>query len=159
MLRQFTSSLLLLTLISSASCSLARGPIEAEDKYQISEITLERSGSWGILSGYKVVLRQDGAAEYAGDIHAKRNGKYLGQISLEQFAQLAKVIVENDYFSLIDKYSATVKDSDTITTSVVYSGGRKTVEDYGREGGEKLTAIELAIDNMADQIIWVRYWD
>ncbi len=156
MIRPISILLVLFTLIWVAGCAFAPKPSLAEDKYQISEITLERSGSWGIRSGYKVVLHKDGAAEYAGDTHAKRKGKYRGQISKEQFEQLAKVIIENDYFSLGDKYRAPVTDTDTITTSVAYAGGRKRVEDFGRGGGERLTKIEQEIDKVAEQIAWVK---
>ncbi|HEY9284798.1 MAG TPA: DUF6438 domain-containing protein [Pyrinomonadaceae bacterium] len=154
--RPVSIPLVFFTLICVADCAFAPKPSSAEDKYQISEITLERSGSWGIRSGYKVVLRKDGTAEYVGDIHAQRKGRYRGQISNEQFEQLVKVIIENDYFSLKGKYRAMVADSDTITTSVAYSGGRKRVEDYGRGGGERLTKIEREIGNVAEEIAWVK---
>ncbi len=75
-MRPFNTSLLLFALILNSSCSFAPKSSRAEGKYQIVEITLERSGSWGMKSGYRVVLRKDGTAEYSGDIHAKRKGKY-----------------------------------------------------------------------------------
>ncbi|MBA3247605.1 MAG: DUF6438 domain-containing protein [Pyrinomonadaceae bacterium] len=156
MMRPFSIQFVVFTLIWVAGCASAPQPSLAEDKYQISEITLERSGSWGIRSGYKIVLRKDGTAEYAGDIHAKRKGKYHGEISKEQFEQLTKVIIENDYFSLGDKYRAPVTDTDTVTTSIVYSEGRKRVEDFGRGGGERLTKIEQEIDQVAEQIAWAK---
>lgn len=62
--------------------------------------------------------------------------------------------MEGGYFALNDRYSAAVTDTDTITTSVAYAGGRKSVEDYGRGGGEKLTGIEQAIDGMVERIEW-----
>ncbi len=96
-MRPFSTSLLLFTLIWFANCSVAPESSLAEDKHQISEITLARSGSWGIRSGYKVVLRKVGTAEHAGDIHAKRKGEYHGKISKDQFEQLAKIIIESDY--------------------------------------------------------------
>jgi len=150
------TSFLLVVALSITSCSSGPQPGLAEDKYKISEITLERSGSWGRQSGYKVVMRKDGAAEYTGDIHAKRKGKYTGMISTEQFEQLAKLIIENDYFSLEDKYHALVTDTDTVTTNIVYSGGRKTVEDFGRGGGVGLTRIEQEIDRVLERIAWVK---
>ena len=155
-MRPISTLLVLFTLICIIGCAFAPKTSLAEDKRQISEITLERSGGMVFGSSYKVVLRKDGTAEYVGDLYAKRRGKYRGQISKEQFERLVKVIVENDYFSLDDKYHAEVTDSDTITTSVVYSGGRKRVEDFGRGGGERLTKIEEEIDKVAEQIAWVR---
>lgn len=156
MVRPFSASLFLFALIWVTDCSFAPQSSLGQDKYQISEVTLERSGSWGIRSGYRVVLRENGTAEYAGDIHAKREGKYRGAISKDLFESLTKVIIENDYFSLKDKYHAPVTDTDTVTTSIVYSGGRKRVEDFGRGGGESLTRIEQEIDKVAEQIAWIR---
>ena len=155
-MRSLNIPLLLLAVIVAASCSSAPTSSLADDRHQISEITLERSGSWGMKSGYKAVLRKDGTAEYLGDIHAKRKGKYRGNLSTDQFQQLSKLITANDFFSLEDKYRAPVTDTDTVTTSVVYSGGRKAVEDFGRGGGERLTRIEQAIDSTAEQIVWIK---
>lgn len=155
-MRALNASLVFYALLLLVSCSSAPKLNLAEDKYQISEITLERSGSWGVKSGYRLVLWKDGTAEYVGDIHAKRKGKYHGKVSTEQFGQLTKLIVENGFFSLENKYQAQVADGDTIKTSVVYAGGRKTVEDYGRGGGERLTKIEQMLDNTAEQIVWIK---
>ena len=150
------ATLLLFALFVAAGCSLASRSNLVEDKYQISEITFERSGSWGVKSGYKVLLRKDGKAEYVGDVNAKRKGKHQGVISKEQFEQLAKLILANDFFSLEDRYQAQATDTDTIIINVLYSGGRKRVEDFGRGGGERLTEIERAIDNAAEQIAWLK---
>src|SRR6185436_987486 len=155
-MRSLSTSLILLSVIVAASCSSAPTSSLAEDKHQISEITLERSGSWGMESGYKAVLRKDGTAEYLGDIHAKRKGKYRGNLSTDQFQQLSKLITTNDFFSLEDKYRARITDTDTVTTIIVYSGGRKAVEDFGRGGGQRLTEIEQAIDSTAEQILWIK---
>src|SRR6185436_13180859 len=103
-MRFLNTSLLLLALIVDASCSSAPTSSLGEGKHQISEITLERSGSWGMKSGYKAVLRKDGTAEYLGDIHAKRKGKYRGNLSTDQFQRLTRLITTNDFFSLEDKY-------------------------------------------------------
>jgi hypothetical protein len=155
-MRPVRTLLVLFALICIIGYAFAPKTSLAENKRQISEVTLERSGGMVFRSGYKVVLRKDGRAEYIGETYAKREGKYRGHISKEQFERLAEVIVENDYFSLDDKYHAEVTDSDTITTSVVFSGGRKRVEDFGRGGGERLTNIEREIDKVAEQIVWVR---
>jgi hypothetical protein len=56
------TSFLLVAALAATSCSGPQ-PGPAEDKYKISEITLERSGGWGLQSGYKVVIRKAGSAE------------------------------------------------------------------------------------------------
>jgi uncharacterized protein YdbL (DUF1318 family) len=136
------------------NCSSAPATNLAEDKYQITEITFEQSGSWGVQYGYKVVLRNDGTAEYVGDINAKRTGKYRGQISKDQFERLAGLMTKNNYFMLKDKYRAPVTDTETITTSVVYNEGRKVVENYGGGGSKELSEIEQAIVKAIEQIMW-----
>lgn len=72
MIRYFlTLCLSLPTALATFACA----PAPSADKYQISEITLERSGSWGVRSGDKLLLRKDGTASYAGDVEAKRRGE------------------------------------------------------------------------------------
>ena len=149
--------LILLSIVASVlSCSSVPRSQVVEDKFEISEVSLERSGSWGLRSGYRVVLRRNGSAEYAGEVDAKRKGKFHGTVSQAQFDQLTNSLIENSYFSLADKYHALVTDTDTVTTIVVFKGGRKTVEDFGRGGGEGLTKVEQAIDNLAEQVAWVK---
>jgi len=146
--------LLLFAVVLSANCSVAPKPSLTGERHEISEITLQRSGSWGLKSEYRVTFRKDGTAEYQGDVHAKLKGKYRGKISNDQFEQLARLIIANDFFSLEDKYQALLTDIDMVTTSVVYAGGRKAVEDFGRGGGERLTQIESEIDKTAELIAW-----
>jgi hypothetical protein len=155
-MRSLKISLLLFALFVAASCSFTPKSSLAKDRYQISEIALERSGTWGLKSGYKLVLHSNGSGEYNGDVDAKRKGKYQGMISRDQFEQLARLIAANDFLLLKDKYHALVTDTDTVMVSIVYSGGRKTVEDFGRGGGDKLTQIEQSIDTIAEQIVWAK---
>ena len=150
-------SLLLFAVFLFANCSVGpKQSLQSEDRYRVSEITLERSGSWGLKSGYKVIFRKEGAAEYLGDVHATRTGNYQGKISTDQFEQLTRLIIKNDFFSLADKYHALVTDTDTVITTVIYAGGHKAVEDFGRGGGDGLTEIEMAIDKAAEVIVWTK---
>jgi hypothetical protein len=146
-----------------ASCSSASSP-------GISEISL-RNGGGQLAYWYQIVLRKDGTAQYLGDVSPERRResepfgnaldkgvervKYRGRISQEQFSELERLITENGFFSLKDNYGG-VSGAIQTTTSVVYSGGRKEVNNQIGQGGEKLSEIERTINRVADQIAWTK---
>ena len=45
-------------------------------------------------------------------------------------------------------------DAETVITSVVHNGERKTIVNYGNQGPVELYGIEMAIDGVAAQIKW-----
>jgi hypothetical protein len=159
-MRRSLTAILLLIAVSAASCASISRSGAGDDKYKISEISLEKSGGMCCLQGregFIVVLRSDGAATYQGFVGAKRNGKYHGKIQGELFTNLAKLINRNGFFSLKDEYANnSVADGYTLTTGVAYDGGRKAVRDYEKGGGDKLSEIEEAIQDAAEQIAWER---
>jgi hypothetical protein len=148
--------------VLTAGCSSPGSPPKSSvpelhptvDKYQVSEISYERSGSWGVPYGYKVVLRADGSAEYFGEARAERAGKYRGSIEKNKFDQLATLIIQKDFLSRKDYYTSGRTDTETVTTSVIYSGGRKTVRNHGRGGDDEIGEIEQAIKSAIAQIPW-----
>jgi hypothetical protein len=145
--------LTILLLAMTANCShFTQSSTLPQDKYQISEINFERSGSFGVPSGYKVVLRKDGTAIYDGESSAKRKGKYYGKVDSKQFEEIAKLIAEQNFFSLEDRINSGWTDAYSITISVLHKGGRKKVENHN--GGDRLMEIGKAIDSVAVQITW-----
>jgi hypothetical protein len=136
----------------------------------ISEVSL-RSGGGRLTYWYQIVVRKDGTAEYLGDVSPERRRgpksfddvvaeagkriKYRARISPEQFSELENLITKNDFFALKDDYGGVTGAVQT-TTSVVYSGGRKDVNNQIGQGGEKLSEIERAIEQVADQIAWTK---
>lgn len=156
----------LFLVLLCTSCSSARSP-------DISEVSL-RSGGGQLSYWYQIVVRKDGTAEYLGDVSPERRRQpksfddvpgegakrlmYRGRISPEQFNELAKLIIKNDFFSLKDDYGG-VADAVQTTTSVVYSGGRKEVNNQIGRGGEKLSEIERTVEKVADQITWAKAED
>jgi hypothetical protein len=139
---------LLITLFSLPDCK----PANTEDD-EFTEIALEESGSFGVPSGFKIVLRKDGAASYYGEAAAKLKGNYRGRISEQRFQSLEELLREKKFLSLEEKYDSRMKDAQTFTIKVVYSKGKKTVVDYG---GKQLSEIAQAISKLADQINWVK---
>lgn len=120
---------------------------------EFSEIFLEQSGSFGVPSGFKILLRKDGTASYSGDAAAKRKGNYHGQINKQQFDSLVELLKEKDFLSFEEKYDSRMKDAPTFTIRVVYSTGTKTVVD---DGGKQLSKIAQDIGKVADQINWLK---
>jgi len=125
----------------------------------ISEITLEREVCYGGCPVYKVILRREGPATYIGRENVPRMGEYKSQIYPYQplgaeFIRLAKLIASQGYLKMNDRYTVNVTDSETVITSIVHNGERKTIVNYGNEAPVELYGIEMAIDGVAAQIKW-----
>jgi hypothetical protein len=119
----------------------------------IGEITLYRAtGMMGDV-GYTVVLRRDGTAIYESE-NARRAMNHRGWLSPHHFDLLANFLESQGYFNLEDRYSAPVTDADTIVTSAVRNGERKTVRHYAGVGPRELKLIELMIDGAISQTVW-----
>lgn len=144
--------------ISFVGCASVSSP-------NISEISLGNGGG-RVTFWYKIVLRKDGSAEYLGDVppemrrgtaypsdRSKERVAYRGKIPPEQFDRLARLINANGFFELKDDYGG-VMDAVQTTTGVAYDGGRKEVSNQIGKGGEKLSEIERAIEETADEIEW-----
>jgi hypothetical protein len=130
-----------------------------KDAEGISEITLERERCYGGCPVYKVILRRDGSATYIGKENVPRIGEYKSQVFPYQplgaeFIQLAKLIASQGFLKMNDRYTVLVTDADTVITSVVLNGKRKTIVNYGNEAPIELYGIERAIDGVAAQIKW-----
>ncbi|MDQ3666152.1 MAG: DUF6438 domain-containing protein [Acidobacteriota bacterium] len=130
-----------------------------KDAEGISEITLEREPCYGGCPVYKVILRRDGPATYIGRENVPRIGKYQSQIHPYQplgaeFIRLAKLIASQGYLKMNDRYTVSVTDAETVITSIVHNGERKTIVNYGNQAPVELYGIEMAIDGVAAPIKW-----
>jgi hypothetical protein len=122
---------------------------------QISEITYERIfGCDGECPMYKVVLRQDGTASYAGTAYADRKGNYKSRYNDYYFARIAKLMVRDEYLNFKEQYGPTGIDQGYMVTSVAYADHRKTIRNYGSEGPLELWTIEMALEGAMSQIRW-----
>ncbi len=84
--------------------------------------------------------------EYFDSSQFRLEGVFTGQVSKERFDQLAKLIVENDYFSMKDEYiDRQLMDAPPKRTRVVYLGGAKEIRNQLGKGGKLLSEIEEAI--------------
>jgi len=71
-----------------------------------------------------------------------------------EFIRLAKLIASQGYLEMNDRYTVLVTDADTVITSIVHNGKRKTIVNYGNQAPIELYGIERAIDGVAAQIKW-----
>jgi hypothetical protein len=134
----------ILTLIIAVACSAQTA--RAQDKDQITEVTLERTACFGTCPAYKVTLRSDGTIIYEGREFVEMKGTYKGEVYA--FDRLARFILAQGFFNLKDDYSINATDLPSAITSVVRGGKRKKVLDYGGAGPLELWGIEMAIDGV-----------
>lgn len=132
---------------------------ELRDAEGISEITLERERCYGGCPVYKVILRRDGSATYIGKENVPRIGEYKSQVFPYQplgaeFIRLANLIAAQGFLKMNDRYTALISDADTVITSVVHNGKRKTIVNYANQAPIALYGIERAIDGVAAQVKW-----
>jgi hypothetical protein len=163
-------TLLLLTAACSPATPSPTNSVTAEptanpQQYQISEITYELDVNWGIKETDKIILRNDGTAEYLANLGMalrrgqanpgpEQKGSFHATFDARRFDELAALVIQRDFFSRKDRYSSGVVDASTITTSILYAGGRKTVVNYGGGGDDEVGEIQTAIISMARSIHW-----
>lgn len=118
----------------------------------VTEITLERTPCMGFCPVYKVTLRSDGTAVYAGERDVPKIGKYIGEIGWESFSRLAEAARRHRFFEMRERYATDVMDADSVIVSVVRNGKRKTVTDYGGVGPDDLWEFQTLIDAVVTNI-------
>jgi Domain of unknown function (DUF6438) len=143
MMKQLLMALTMILMF--AGVAVSQMPV-AKNKDQITEITLERTACFGTCPIYKVTLRRDGTISYNGRRFVELEGAYEGKVY--GFDRLAQLILSSGYFNLKDNYSINATDLPSTITSVVRSGKRKTITNYGDSGPVELWGIEMAIDGM-----------
>lgn len=122
----------------------------------ITEIRLKDDGGFGYDRETEFALRRDGTATYSGGKHSGgRVGAYQGNFDKRHFAELAQTLIKEGFFSLKHRYEVNQTDSATVTTTVLYDGGQKVVENYAGGGARKLANVERAISSVADKVAWV----
>ena|SRR5215468_4573696 len=123
---------------------------------QISEITLERWGSFGMHPSYKVVLRIDETVSYIGRSFVDKRGKHIGKLDNFYFNKLAELIGSEGYFKMRERYpeDAVIEDGYDARVKVMCGDKEKVVFDNNQEGPIGLWAIEMAIDAAVGRAHW-----
>ena len=147
----------LLALLVCLSCS-SKTPTDMKTSLadQISEITLERWGSFGMNPSYKVVLRSDETVLYIGREFVDKKGKHIGKLGKFYFNKLAKLIESEGYFKMRERYpeDEVIDDGYDARVKVKCGDKEKVVFDNAQEGPIGLWAIEMAIDAAVGRAHW-----
>lgn len=126
-------------------------------KPAITEITVEHTGCYGPCPIYKVIVHQDGTATFIGQQYVERIGTY--KASYVPFKRLAQAMQDRGFAGLHDDYSTGTTDQETVITTVLQGGRRKTVENYGDAGPQNLWEIQTLIDGAVAQAHWRKVSD
>ncbi len=129
--------------------------VSAQTAAEITEISLQDDGGFGFERGDKIKFFSDGSAEYFGGKNSYGlKGKYRGQIKKSEFVKLANFIVKEGFFKFKDLYETQANDAATITTTVIYKGGQKSVVNFANTGDAKLSAVHRAINALGAKVKW-----
>lgn len=121
-------------------------------------ITLSRSVCYGTCPVYSVQIAGDGTVVYHGQDCVAQSGEQRARIPTATVRALLDAFRQAGFFSLHERYAASITDNPTYSTSIAFDGRKKTVSDYA--GGavgmpEAVSALEDAIDRAAGTERWV----
>ena len=140
-------------LLLVAGLLLAGSALAAPGK--IRRIVLERTPCFGTCPSYTLTLNADGTAEYAGGVHAPRQGVYRGTFG-GGLDRLASTLDRLGFWKLRPQYTVEVTDQPSQIVTIVTDGGKKTVREYGRTGPAELFALQSMIDGLAANVRWTK---
>ena len=121
----------------------------------ITEIFLSTGDGFCFDCGRITTLRSDGTATYHGEKNSRvRKGDFSGAIGSAEFARLAETFAGAGFFDFKPLYEGTTSDVASVVITVVNSGGRKTVENFGRSDEPRLKFVERAFNEAAAKIKW-----
>jgi len=121
-------------------------------------IRLERDGCFGQCPSYTVEISGDGSVSYEGEGFTALEGVYRTRIPQDRVVGLIELFRTADFFSLHDRYIASITDSAEYSVSLTIGGQTKTVVDYiGQLDGmpDSVLALEEAIDRATETSRWV----
>lgn len=125
----------------------------------ISEISIERTPCYGLCPTYTLTLKSDGSVVYVGQANVERLGRHTGRIDRESFDYLASLALDVGFFDELENfYGCAVTDQETVYTSMVRNGERKTIKHYAPDlsGPVRLHWLESTIDLWGHDLI---EWD
>lgn len=122
---------------------------------EITEIGLSRGMCYGPCPVYSVRFFSDGRAEFSGEHFVDLPGEHQAHFDVADFELLALAIAHLRFGNLRRNYAVDHTDADTTTTWIVRRGRRRTVEDYGAAGPQRLRQIEFLIDDAAADLRWL----
>jgi hypothetical protein len=120
-------------------------------------ISLERSGGMLIPGGlFKLTLSRTGAATLwsDGSNGISGAGDFVGTVNIFDLGKISHLISQVGFHRLAPRYEARLSDLQTMTVSVVGSGGQVVVSDYGGAGPVGLWSIQQTLEAIARRIHW-----
>jgi len=141
-------------LVSLAFCSFAQTAEDplvniSDDSLKTVVITMKRTGCYGTCPAYHVEIHGDGAVMYTGLSYVAVPGEKNYKIPVADVRKLLEKFQKTYFFSLNDKYEATVTDNPSTTVTITINGKTKSVYDYVA-GPKKLKDLQNYIDEIAD---------
>ncbi len=145
------SYLSLAVLVAAGIVSLVWFALGHWQPRTITEITQQRGLRFGNWPVYKVILRAH-QSTYIGKSGTTMIGTYTsGDVD---YSDCVRSVRKSAFFSLWWYYTEFVTDRSTMTISVAYSGGHKTVSAYGGAGPKRLSDLEDQIDQAVAKAHW-----
>jgi hypothetical protein len=133
---------------------------QSQASSSVTEISLERR-CFLCDRRYRVVLKHDGTAmriKYAFPLSGDADREFVGTVTKEAFAQLARLIEDKDFFHLEERYPPPDEDRGEdgawCTTTVSNPHSTKAVLNRNAAGPPELELIEDAVDEVASHIAW-----
>ena len=119
-------------------------------------VTLERTGCFGSCPSYTVAVSTAGIV-FDGRGFVVAEGKHTDTVDADDVRKLAKRIVDADFYSLDDSYSASATDLPTYVLTVSIDGHQKQVVDY--EGAwEGMPAVVNELEERVDALARTQRW-
>lgn len=122
---------------------------------QIASVTLRRGPCRGFCPAYEVTLRSDGSADWDGERHVDRIGRFHGQFDSNDFQDLARFIERAGFFGWDEEYRGGASDSPDYELTVVAGDQTKHVLQNGTPEPADFWVIAALVDGLAAGIDWM----
>lgn len=121
----------------------------------IEAVTLRRGPCRGFCPAYTVTLRSDGSADWNGERHVDRIGRFHGQFASNAFEELARFIERAGFFGWDDEYVGGASDLPDYELTVVAKDQTKVVRQNGTPEPADFWVIAALVDGLAAGIDWM----
>ncbi|MEQ8325218.1 MAG: DUF6438 domain-containing protein [Vicingaceae bacterium] len=133
-MRSLIAIFLLLTVACSSSKKSTEGqivetPPEASAPADSLFMTFERTLCYGECPAFKVTVYADGRAVYEGKRFVEKLGIYDAELSKADIKAIQDEAQAIGYFTMEDRYDASVTDVPSVLIMISGPNGRKSVED------------------------------
>ena len=119
-------------------------------------ISLQRSGCFGTCPSYTVTVSTNGIV-FDGGSYVVVHGKHTAAVDAKKVRDLATRFVAADFYSMDEKYVASVTDNPTYALSIDIDGRAMKVEDYVGEW-EGMPAVIGDLENEVDAFAGSERW-